>query len=499
MGSTRHKPRKIAVIGGGFGGLSAAIRLCLQGHKVTLFDKRDRLGGRGYQYQMDGFRFDGGPTVITAPYMFDELFEAAGRKRDDYFQLLPVDPYYRIFDENGHAFDYHRDMAHMLEQVERWSPGDVDGYRRLMDHVERIFDRFYQYTDQPFLRVTDMLKIMPDMLRLGTMRSMHPFTARYIQHPFLRKIFSFHPLLIGGSPFNTPAIFALIMHVERKWGVHYAAGGTGAIVAGLGRLFEELGGELRLNTEVSQIMIRDGRAAGVKLAGGDEIAADAVVCNGDVAFAYRHLIPAEHQRRATRWGLENLAHSFSLVVIYFGTKRRYTDSALAHHNVILTKRYHGLLRDIHRGQHLPDDFALYLHMPTITDPSIAPAGCESFYVLSVVPNLGAPIDWAAQAQPYRDRIMQFLEDHYLPDLQANIITEHRIDPVHFHTTLNSHKGAAFGVQPSLFQSAWMRPHNRSRQFPNLYFVGAATHPGAGVPSVLASGKIAADLIAQEMT
>ncbi|NWF68115.1 MAG: phytoene desaturase [Chloroflexi bacterium] len=489
--------KKMVVIGGGFGGLAAAIRLRQQGHDVMLLEKRDQLGGRGYQYHLNGFKFDGGPTVITAPYMFDELFAGSGRKREDYFQLVPVDPFYRIFDEHGRHFDYGGSPQAMLDEVRRWSPGDVTGYQRLMQRVEKIFDRFYQYTDKPFLHLPDMLKIMPAMIGMGTMLSMYPLTALHIKDPFLRKIFSFHPLLIGGSPFSTPSIFALIMHVEKKWGVHYGMGGTGAIVEGLGRLYSEIGGHLCLNTEVQEIMIRGGRAVGVRLANGDEIPADAVICNGDVTHAYQHLIPAAAQKPLTRWRLQKLTHSFSLFVIYFGTQRRYLDSQLAHHNVILTRRYSGLLRDIHHGKHLPDDFALYLHMPTRTDSSIAPEGCESFYVLSVVPNLGAPIPWQEVGQRYRDRIMQFLEDNYLPDLQANIIAEHRIDPLHFQKTLNSYQGAAFGVQPSLLQSAWMRPHNRSDEFPNLYFVGAATHPGAGVPSVLSSGKIAAELIAQE--
>jgi phytoene desaturase len=487
--------KKVIVIGSGFGGLSSAIRLAAKGHQVTIFEKRDQLGGRGYQYHINGFAFDGGPTVITAPYMFDELFAAAGKQRSDYFELVPLDPFYRIFDADGRYFDYRREMNDMLAEIDKWNPPDKEGYRKFVQKTEAIFERFYPYTDQPFLKLTDMLKIMPDVIRLQAFQSMYGYVSRYVKDAFLRRVFSFHPLLIGGSPLDTPSIYGLIVQFEKEWGVHYARGGTGAIVAGLGRLFKELGGKVHFNSEVAEIIIRDGRAAGVKLADGNEVEADVIISNGDVAFTYRYLIPEQYRRKYTDRRIDNMRYSNSLFVIYFGTKRRYTDSKLAHHNIITNGRYRGLLKDVFSGSKLPDELALYLHMPSITDPTIAPEGCESFYVLSLVPNLDADADWREIGQRYRDKIMQFLEDNYLPDLQANIIAEHRIDPLHFRDTLNSYKGAAFSVKPSLLQSAWLRPHNRSEEFDNLYFVGAGTHPGAGVPAVLSSGKIAAELIA----
>ena len=486
--------KKVIVIGGGFGGLAAASRLTAKGHDVTLYEKRDKLGGRGYQYEVNGFKFDGGPTVITAPYIFDEIFAAAGKKREDYFKLVPLDPFYRIFDHEGRHFDYHHQMGDMLSQIQQFSPQDTEGYKKFVKATQAIFTKFHPYTDRPFLHLSDMMKIMPDMLRLQAFMGTYGYVSRYIKDPFLRQVFSFHPLLVGGNPFDTPSIYTLIVQFEKEWGVHYAIGGTGAIIEGLGRLFTDMGGKLHLNTEIQEILIQDRKAVGVKFADGTSDRADIVVCNGDVAHAYRYLIPAEHRRVYTNRKIDRLSYSMSLVVIYFGTKRRYLDSKLDHHNIILNKRYKALLRDIFNKHHLPDDFSLYLHMPTKTDTSIAPEGCESFYVLSCVPTLDSGTDWASTIQPYRDRIMQFLEDHYLPDLQANIIAEHSIDPRHFQTTLNSYKGAAFSVKPSLLQSAWFRPHNRSQEFENLYFVGAGTHPGAGVPAVLSSGKIAAELI-----
>ncbi len=487
-------PKRIVVIGSGFGGLGAAARLAAKGHDVHLFEKRDQLGGRAYQYEINGFKFDGGPTVITAPYIFDEIFQAANKKREDYFKLVPLDPFYRIFDHENRCFDYRHQLKDMLEQIQKLNPADVDGYQRFVKQTEKIFTTFHPLTDQPFLTLPDMLKIMPDMIRLQAFWGTHSFVSRYIKHPFLRRVFSFHPLLVGGNPFDTPSIYTLIVQFEKEWGVHYAIGGTGAIVEGLGRLFTDIGGTIHLNTEVKEIIIKNRRAVGVRLADGTEVPADEVVCNGDVAFAYRHLIPEEHRRKYTNRRIDRMAYSMSLVVIYFGTKRRYLDSRLDHHNIILNERYRGLLRDIFNKHRLTDDFSLYLHMPTKTDPTIAPEGCESFYVLAPVPHLDSGTDWTQAIRPFRDKVMQFLEDHYLPDLQSNIIAEHSIDPLHFQNTLNSYKGAAFSVKPSLLQSAWFRPHNRSEEFANLYFVGAGTHPGAGVPAVLSSGKIAAELI-----
>ena len=486
--------KKIIVIGGGFGGLAVANRLAAKGHDVQIFEKRDKLGGRGYQYHINGFKFDGGPTVMTAPYIFDEIFAAAGKKREDYFKLVPLDPFYRLFDHRGNVFNYFHKMEDISAEIARFNPQDVEGYRRFVNRTVDIFNLFHPYTDQPFLQFKKMAKIIPDVIKLNGYIGTYPFVAKYIKHPFLRKALSFHPLLVGGNPFHTPSLYTLIVQFEKEWGVHYAVGGTGAVVDALGRLFHDLGGKVHTNVEVQEILIRDRRVTGIKLADGTRIEADVVVSNGDTAFTYRNLIPAEHRRKWTDARLARKQYSMSLFVIYFGTKRRYVDSKLAHHNIIFGDRYRSLLRDIFHGRSLPEDFSLYLHMPTITDESIAPPGCESFYVLSLVPNLDAPIDWQRIGPEYKNRVLQFLEENYLPDLRANIIAEHYIDPPHFKNTLNSYKGAAFAMTPTLLQSAYFRPHNRSEEFDNLYFVGAGTHPGAGVPAVLSSGKIAAELI-----
>ena len=423
--------------------------------------------------------------------MFDELFALAGKRREDYVTFVPVEPFYRIFNHEGRYFDYNGDEEFILGQIDNWNPADKAGYQKFIKSTKAIFDKgFVELADKPFNSVWDMVKVAPDLIKLQSYLSVYGYTSKFVQNEFLRRCFSFHPLLVGGNPFDSSSIYAMIHYLEREWGIHYALGGTGALVDGLGQLFTELGGRTHLKAEVKEILIYDQRVTGIKLADGSIHKADAVVSNADVAFTYRSMIAEEYRRKFTNRKIERLKYSMSLFVIYFGTKRRYTDTELVHHNIILGKRYKGLLNDIFHKKILADDFSLYLHMPTLTDPSIAPEGCEGFYVLSPVPHLGGDIDWTQAAKPYRDTIMQFLEDNYLPDLQANIVAEHFIDPLHFQGTLNSYLGSAFSVQPILTQSAWFRPHNRSEDFANLYFVGAGTHPGAGLPGVLSSAKIA---------
>jgi phytoene desaturase len=488
---------KVIIIGSGFGGLGAAARLAARGYQVEIFEKRDQPGGRAYVYEVNGFKFDGGPTVITAPFMFDDIFELAGRKREDYVEFVPCDPFYRIFDHNGRKFDYNGDEAFILDQIRQWEEDDVEGYKQFMATTQAIFQKgFVELADKPFLNIGDMIKIIPDLLRLQSHKTVYKYASQFIKNDFLRRCFSFHPLLVGGNPFDTTSIYAMIHYLEREWGIHYALGGTGAIVRALGRLIEELNGRFHLNADVQEIVVENGRAVGIRLADGTFHKADHVISNADIAYTYTNLIDKKHRSiRNSDFRYNKLTrYSMSLFVIYFGTKKRYNTGKLAHHNIILSERYKGLLKDIFKTKELAEDFSLYLHMPTLTDPSMAPDGHEAFYVLSPVPNLGADIDWTTAAEPYRNAIMQFLEDNYLPDLQENIVAEHYIDPLHFKNDLNSHFGSAFSVEPILTQSAWFRPHNRSEDIPNLYFVGAGTHPGAGLPGVLSSSKIAEDLI-----
>lgn len=487
--------KDIIVIGTGFGGLATASRLLSQGHNVTMFEKRDKPGGRAYVYEKNGFKFDGGPTVITAPFMFDDIFAAAGKKREDYIEFVPCNPFYRIFDADGKSFDYNNDHEFTLNEIRKRNPDDVEGYKKFLGTTKAIFDKgFVELADKPFLKFTDMLKVAPDLIKLQSYKSVYKYVSQYIKDDFLRRCFSFHPLLVGGNPFDTTSIYAMIHYLEREWGVHYAMGGTGAIVNAMVDLIKNQGGAIHLNSEIDEVLVENGKATGIRLKNGDEHKSDVVVSNADVAFTYKNLIDKKHRKKYTDRKIERTKYSMSLFVIYFGTKKRYTDSGLAHHNIILGNRYKGLLSDIFHKKELADDFSLYLHMPTITDPSTAPEGHEGFYVLSPVPHLDSGTDWNEMAPKYRDAIIQFLEDNYLPDLNENIVAEHYIDPLHFQNTLNSYKGSAFSVEPILTQSAWFRPHNRSEDVDDLYFVGAGTHPGAGLPGVLSSAKIAENLI-----
>ncbi len=487
--------KNIIVIGSGFGGLGAASRLLSAGHDVTILEKRDKLGGRAYVYEQNGFKFDGGPTVITAPFLFDDIWTAAGKKREEYVEFVPCDPFYRIFDHTGKSFDYNNDHEFTLKEIDKWSPEDKQGYEDFLATTKPIFDKgFTELADKPFLKVSDMLKVAPDLIRLQSHKNVYKYVAQFIKNDFLRQCFSFHPLLVGGNPFDTTSIYAMIHYLEREWGVHYALGGTGAIVNAFERLITEQGGNIHLETEVDEILVTNGKATGVRLGNGEVIEADTVVSNADVAFTYKNMIKPTYRRKYTDRKIARTKYSMSLFVIYFGTDRQYRDQGLAHHNIILGPRYKALLDDIFDNKIVAEDFSLYLHMPTITDPSIAPEGHEGFYVLSPVPHLDSGTDWETFAPTYKKAIMDFLEEHYLPDLSKHLVAEHYIDPLHFQDVLNSYKGSAFSVQPILTQSAWFRPHNKSEDVDELYFVGAGTHPGAGLPGVLSSSIIAQDLI-----
>ncbi len=484
----------ILVIGSGFGGLSAAIRLQAQGHNVMLLEKRDKPGGRAYVYQQDGFTFDGGPTIITAPWLIDELFALCGKTKEAYVDLVPIDPFYNIRFEDGSVFHYNGDREQLLRQIREFNPADLIGYTRYVKEVEKVYKKGFELIDQPFTHLSDMLTVVPDLVKLQAQRSVAGFVNHYIKDEHLRQVFSFHPLLIGGNPFQSTAIYALIHILEQRFGVWFAKGGTGALVRALAQLFKDMGGTLVLNTEVAEIVAdeQSGRAQGVRTTSSEFFPAEVVVSNADVAYTYLSMIPARFRRKNTDRRIQRMEYAMSLFVIYFGTDRKY--DAMAHHEILMGPRYKGLLNDIFKRKVLAKDFSLYLHRPTATDPTLAPEGCDSWYVLSPVPNLAGETDWTTTTKPYRDTIISYLERHYLPDLSRHIVTEHVIDPLHFQNTLNSYLGSAFSVEPLLTQSAWFRPHNVSEDIPNLYFVGAGTHPGAGLPGVMSSGKIVAEMI-----
>ncbi|NDE73333.1 MAG: phytoene desaturase, partial [Betaproteobacteria bacterium] len=445
--------------------------------------------------RQDGFTFDGGPTIITVPFLFEELWGLCGRKLSDDIDLRLMDPFYRVRFDDGTHFDYSGDPERMRAEVARVSPDDVAGFDKFVAEADLCYQLGFEALGcKAFDSIFDLLAALPSMARMRAWRTMHGLVASYFKHPKLRMAMSLQTLLIGGNPFSVTGVYSLINALERRYGVYSAMGGTGAIVQGMVNLLQARGVPLRCNAEVKRIMVEDGRATGVQLATGEQLSADIVVCNSDTAWTYRNLVAPEHRRHWTDQRIERGRYSMSLFVWYFGTDRQYTD--VPHHTMVLGPRYEGLLTDIFRHHRLADDFSLYLHRPSATDPSVAPSGCDTFYVLSPVPHLQSGTDWAQQAEPYRQAVCRRLEETLLPGLSQHVISSHVMTPQNFQDDLLSFKGAAFGLEPLLLQSAWFRPHNRSEDVENLFMVGASTHPGAGVPGVLMSAKALQTVVPQ---
>lgn len=477
----------VIVIGSGFGGLAVANRLQAMGMQVTLLEKRDKVGGRAYQFKEVGYTFDMGPSLITAPAIIDDIFQAAARRLEDYLDLIPLDPFYRIFFHDGSSFDYTGDAEQMKAQMRRYNPGDADRYDDFMAAIKPIYETIIEdrLGAQPFDTVRSMVNFTPKALKKGAFLPVSTFAKRFFKdfrHQFL---FSFHPLFIGGNPFRAPSVYIMIPYLEREQGVWFTRGGMYSVVEALERLFVEQGGRIQTGAEVTEIRAVDGRATGV-VAGGQYHEADLVVSNADVAHTYRHLIAPAHRSKWTDRRVERMDYTMSCFLLYLGVRKSYPQ--LEHHTLILTQRYKALLADIFDHKVLPDDFSMYLHAPTKTDPGMAPEGCESLYVLVPVANLRADIDWATEAQPFEDRVLDFLEAWGLDGLRDHLDVCRRFTPLDFASELNAFAGNAFGIEPKLTQTAYFRPHNRSEDLENLYFVGAGTHPGAGVPGVMLSAE-----------
>jgi phytoene desaturase len=494
------RPRA-AVIGSGFGGLSAAIRLQAAGLDTVIFEKRDLPGGRAYVYRDQGFTFDAGPTVITAPECLEELFVLAKQPMENYVKLMTVMPFYRLFWEDGYRFDYSHDTDSVFRQIAEKCPPDVEGYKYFLKYSEEVFKEGYEkLAHVPFLNWWSMVLVSPQLVRLKAFRSVFQTVSRYIQDPHLRQVFSFHSLLVGGNPFSASSIYTLIHSLERKWGVFFPQGGTGALIQGLVSLFKDLGGEIRLSSEVQEITTRNGRTTGIRSKVGGREAFDLIISNADVVHTYERLLDKEPRVEATRKRLRKMKYSMSLFLIYFGTRRRYTNlTHHTHHNVIFGPRYRELLRDIFDHGRLAEDFSLYLHAPSYSDPTLAPPGCEAFYVLSPVPHLGKlDINWKTEGPRYAEKILAYLEERYMPGLNDALVTQRIFTPADFRDELNSHLGSAFSIEPRLTQSAYFRVHNRDKHLRGLYFVGAGTHPGAGIPGVVNSAKATAGIILDEL-
>jgi phytoene desaturase len=476
------------VIGAGFGGLAAAIRLGARGYRVTVLEQLDAPGGRAYVFRQDGFVFDAGPTIITAPFLLEDLWRLCDRRLSDDVQLRAVQPFYRIRYHDGDVLDCSDDEQRMREQIERIAPGEFAGYQRFMKASEDIYNvAFERLAHLPFDSFGDMLRLVPDLWRLRSYRSIYGLVASFVKHPRLRFALSFHPLFVGGNPFTTTSIYGLIAFLERRWGVHCAVGGTGTIVAGMVNLIQGQGGEVRCGVRVKSVATSGRRAVGVVTGDGAVLASDIVVSNADSATTYRDLVPRGQRRHWSDAKIDRAKYSMSLFVWYFGTSQQFP--LVPHHTILAGPRYRELLRDIFERKVLAEDFSLYLHRPTASDASLAPPGCDAFYVLSPVPHLQSGIDWRIEGERYRRVIARHLSASLLPDLERFVVSSRIMTPLDFRDRLLSYHGAAFGMAPSLSQSAWFRPHNRSEDIDNLFLVGAGTHPGAGVPGVLSSARV----------
>ena len=478
---------KTIVIGSGFGGIAAALRMRAKGHDVTLIEKHNDLGGRARVFQRNGFKFDGGPTVITAPHLIYELFEIFNKKPSNYVNIKPLDIWYRFVFQDGLKFDYSGDENLMIEQIKKINEKDVSGYIKLVDFTKKIFDKgFTELSDMPFDKPLFMIKQLPALLNLRSYKSVYSLVSSYVENEKLRRILSMHPLLVGGNPFTTTSIYGLILYLEKKWGIHYSMGGTGAIIKGLEKLMLEEKIEIIKNSEATKFFTENGKIKSVEINNSSQINVDNLICNADPPNVYDQLINKE-KNYLFDWKRKRMDYSMGLFVYYFGTKKVYKN--VAHHTIKFGDKYEEHLKDIFDKKKLNNDISYYLHRPSATDSSMAPEGHDCFYVLVPVPNNQSNINWINEGDKMKNLIINKMQDHLLPNLKENIVEEFYLTPDYFENELNTKYGSGFSIQPKFSQSAYFRFHNKSEICKGLYFVGAGTHPGAGVPGVLSSAKV----------
>jgi phytoene desaturase len=486
--------KKIIVIGSGFGGLASALRMKAKGFEVVLVEKHSDLGGRARVFKKDGFTYDGGPTVITAPYLFEELFSLFNKKISDYVNIVPLDLWYRFVFEDGSRFDYSGNQKNMEDQIKRLSEKDLDGYKNLVNFTEKIFNKgFTELSFKPFNNLFFMLKQIPALFKLKSYQSVYKLVSSYISSEKLRRVFSMHPLLVGGNPFTTTSIYALILFLEKKWGIHYSMGGTGNVVNALEKLMNEEKITVLKNSEVSEILFDKDKIIGVKIKNKDIISCDYVICNSDPPNVYKNLIKSKK-----KYGfffnqkVKRMNYSMGLFVYYFGSKKKFKD--VAHHTICFGKSYKEHLNKIFDQKILSDDISYYLHRPTATDASMAPKDHDAFYVLVPVPNNLSGIDWSNKGEEFKNLVLNTMDQTVLPGIKDNVISDFYLTPDYFENELSTLHGSGFSIQPNFTQSAYFRFHNKSEIIDNLYFVGAGTHPGAGMPGVLSSAKVLEELL-----
>ncbi len=481
--------KKIVVIGSGLGGLAASLRLKAKGYAVTLVEKHPDLGGRARVFQKGNFIYDGGPTVITAPYLFEELFNLFNKNISDYVEIVPLNLWYRFVFSDGQTFDYSGNNSSMEKEIKKFSNNDFKGYNDLVKFTEKIFDKgFTDLSDKPFNSLTFMLKQIPSLLTLKSYKSVYNLVSNYISDDKLRRVFSMHPLLVGGNPFTTTSIYTLILFLEKKWGIHYSMGGTGSVVKALEKLMKEENIQIIKSAEVTEIIINNNKVDGVVVNDSNKIECDYVVCNSDPPNVYKNLIkPKDNYSFLFKQKMRRMDYSMGLFVYYFGSKKQYKD--VAHHTIYFGNSYEKHLNKIFEKKILSEDISYYLHRPSATDPNMAPSGQDAFYVLVPVPNNLSNINWSNEGEKFKNLILNKMDKSVLPGIKENVVSDFYLTPDYFEKDLATLHGSGFSIQPKFSQSAYFRFHNQSEVFKNLYFVGAGTHPGAGMPGVLSSAKV----------
>ena len=483
------KNKKIIVIGSGFGGIAAALRMRAKGYQVTLLEKHPDLGGRARVFKKDGFTYDGGPTVITAPYLFEELFLLFNKKISDYVKIIPLNLWYRFMFEDKTYFDYSGDEKSMEKEIQKFSKNDVSGYKKLVNFTQKIFDKgFTELSTKPFNNIKFMFKQIPSLLKLRSYQSVYKLVSSYISNEKLKRVFSMHPLLVGGNPFTTTSIYTLILYLEKKWGIHYSIGGTGSVVNALEKLMKEEGVKVIKNAEVTEMLSFDDSVKGVQINNKENIYANYIICNSDPPNVYKNLIKSKKKYGFLfNQKVKRMNYSMGLFVYYFGSRKQFKE--VAHHTIYFGKSYEKHLNKIFDQKILSDDISYYLHRPTATDPSMAPDGQDAFYVLVPVPNNLSGINWLNEGEKFKELVLTKMDQTVLPGIKESVISDFYLTPDYFEKELSTLHGSGFSIQPKFTQSAYFRFHNKSEIFDNLYFVGAGTHPGAGMPGVLSSAKV----------
>ena len=489
-----NKDKKIIVIGSGFGGIAASLRMRAKGYQVTLLEKHPDLGGRARVFKKDGFTYDGGPTVITAPYLFEELFSLFNKKISDYVKIVPLNLWYRFVFDDKTSFDYSGDEKSMEKEIQKFSKNDISGYKKLVNFTQKIFDKgFTELSTKPFNNIKFMLKQIPALLKLKSYQSVYKLVSNYISSEKLKRVFSMHPLLVGGNPFTTTSIYTLILYLEKKWGIHYSIGGTGSVVNALEKLMKEEGIEVIKNAEVTEMLSSDNNVEGVKINNKKNIYGNYIICNSDPPNVYKNLIKSKNKYGFLfNQKVKRMNYSMGLFVYYFGSKKQFKE--VAHHTIYFGKSYESHLNKIFNQKILSDDISYYLHRPTATDLSMAPKDQDAFYVLVPVPNNLSGINWSKEGEKFKELVLTKMDQTVLPGIKENVVSDFYLTPDYFENELATLHGSGFSIQPKFTQSAYFRFHNKSEIFDNLYFVGAGTHPGAGMPGVLSSAKVLDELL-----